>query len=66
MKHFFLFSLSSITPVILVFGVAIIVLIVFFLVENLKDKKNFENKINNDYKKPKDEENDLDLNDTPK
>ena len=46
----------------IVFGsVLIIALIIFIAIKNQKDKKDLENTLNNDYRKPKDEENDADI-----
>ena len=46
-------------PFLIIFGIAVIVLIVFLVVRNRKDEKVFEEQINNDYPKPKAEEGDL-------
>ncbi|MDZ4809642.1 MAG: hypothetical protein SGI96_15435 [Bacteroidota bacterium] len=40
-------------------GIAAIALIVFLIVRNQKDEKAFENQLNNDYRKAKDEEGDV-------
>jgi len=40
-------------------GIAAIALIVFLIVRNQKDEKAFENQLNNDYRKTKDEEGDV-------
>ncbi|MDZ4795698.1 MAG: hypothetical protein SGI83_15575 [Bacteroidota bacterium] len=40
-------------------GIAAIALIVFLIVRNQKDEKAFENKLNNDYRKPKNDESDV-------
>ena len=49
---------------IIIFGIAALALLIFLVVKNLKDKKELENKIKQDYKKTKDEEGDIDLDDT--
>ncbi len=50
-------------PLLILVGVAIIALIVFLVRRNQKDKKEFENQLKNDYRKPKDEEGDVDIED---
>lgn len=46
-----------ITPVVIVLAV-----LVFFLIKrNMQDEKTFENQLNNDYPKSKDEEGDVDI-----
>ena len=40
-------------------GIGAIALIVFLIIRNQKDKKVFENQLNNDYPKPKDDESDV-------
>ncbi len=49
---------------LIIFGIAALALLVFLVVKNLKDKKELENKIKQDYKKTKDEEGDINLDDT--
>jgi preprotein translocase subunit YajC len=46
---------------IIVFGVVTIALIVFLVVRNQKDEKEFENQLKNDYRKTKDEEGDIEI-----
>lgn len=48
-------------PVLILFGIAAIALIVFLVVRNQKDEKVFEEQINNDYHKTKDEEGDVEI-----
>jgi low affinity Fe/Cu permease len=48
---------------IIIFGVAAVTLIIFLVVKNLKDKKELENKIKQDYKKPRDNEGDIEIED---
>ena len=42
------------------FGIAVVALIIFLVVRNVKDEKQFEEQLNNDYHKTKDEEADTD------
>jgi hypothetical protein len=53
-------------PVLILFGIAAIALIVFLIARNVKDEKEFEDKIKNDYKKPRDEEGDIEIDDVMK
>ena len=48
-------------PLIIIFGIAAIALIVFLIVRNQKDEKEFENRLKNDYRKTKDEEADAEI-----
>ncbi len=48
-------------PVLILFGIAAIVLIVFLVSRNVKDEKEFEDKIKNDYKKPRDDKGDIEI-----
>jgi low affinity Fe/Cu permease len=41
------------TPVLIIIGIAAVALIIFLVMRNLKDKKELENKIKNDYKQRK-------------
>lgn len=43
-----------------IFGIAAIALVVFLVLRNRKDEKDFEEQVNNDYPKAKDEEGDVD------
>jgi len=50
------------SPTLIVFGsVFIIAFIIFIAIKNQKDRKDLVNTLNNDYRKPKDEENDADI-----
>jgi flagellar biosynthesis/type III secretory pathway M-ring protein FliF/YscJ len=51
---------------IIFFGIAVVALIIFLVVRNVKDEKQFEDQLNNDYHKPKDEEGDTDTEVIPK
>ncbi|MBC7626104.1 hypothetical protein [Ferruginibacter sp.] len=42
-------------PVLIIVGIAAIALIVFLVVRNNKDEKVFEDQMNNDFTKPKEE-----------
>jgi preprotein translocase subunit YajC len=53
-------------PVLIIFGIVIIVLIVFLLVRNQKDKKQLEEKLNNDFHKSRDEEGDIETDEAMK
>ena len=52
--------------VLIPFGILIIVLIVFLVVRNQKDKSKLEDKPNNDYHKSKDEEGDIETDEVMK
>jgi FtsZ-interacting cell division protein ZipA len=45
--------------VIIIFGIAVIGLVVFTIIRNQKDKKEYEQKLKNDYTKKKDKEGDI-------
>ena len=53
-------------PLIIIFGIAAIVLIVFLVVRNQKDEREFENKLINDYRKTKDEEGEIEIDEAMK
>lgn len=53
------------TVVILV-GVAALLLIIFLFIRNQKDKRNLTDQLNRDYKKTKDEEGDIEIEDERK
>jgi low affinity Fe/Cu permease len=40
-------------PVIIIVSIAAIALLVFLIIRNQKDEKDFEDQLNNDYPKPK-------------
>lgn len=42
-----------------IFGMVTLAMLVFLIVRNLKDKKQFEENINEDYHKPRNEEGDI-------
>ena len=46
--------------IIILVGLAALILIGFIIKRNFKDEKAFEQQLNTDYKKPKDEEEELD------
>jgi hypothetical protein len=48
-------------PLLIIFGIAAIALIVFLVIRNQKDEKEFESQIKNDYHKTKDEEGDVEI-----
>ncbi|MBL7722313.1 MAG: hypothetical protein JNK98_10010 [Chitinophagaceae bacterium] len=53
-------------PYIFLVGVLSLAFIAFLIRQNSKDQKQLEKKLNEDYHKTKDEENDVDTEDTPK
>ncbi len=46
-------------PVLIIVGIALITLLVFLVRKNQKDERVFEDQLNNDYHKTKDEEGDV-------
>jgi len=50
-------------PLIITVALAALAVVIFLLVINLKDEKKFENQIENDYRKRKTDEGDIDLDD---
>jgi flagellar biosynthesis/type III secretory pathway M-ring protein FliF/YscJ len=52
--------------VMIFFGIAVVALIIFLVVRNVKDEKQFEDQLKNDYHKTKDEEGDTDTEELPK
>ncbi|TWI81319.1 LPXTG-motif cell wall-anchored protein [Lacibacter cauensis] len=46
-------------PVLIIVGIALLLLIVFLVRRNQKDEQEFEQQLNNDYHKTKDEEGDV-------
>ena len=48
-------------PVLIPLGIAALVLIVFLVWRNLKDEKQFEDQLNQNYPKSKDEEGDVEI-----
>lgn len=53
-------------PLLILFGIAAIALIVFLVLRNQKDEKQFENKLKNDYHKSKNEEGDAEIDEVMK
>jgi low affinity Fe/Cu permease len=53
-------------PIIIVVGIAVIALIIFLVVRNNKDEKVFEQQLNNDFTKPKEEGEDDEIDTTIK
>ena len=51
---------------IIVVDIAAIVLVIFLVVRNQKDKKQFEDQLKNDYRKTKDEEGDIEIDEVMK
>lgn len=49
------------TPVLIIIGIAAVAIIVFLVMHNLKDKKELENKIKNDYLQRKAGDEDIDV-----
>ena len=52
--------------VIILVGIAAITLLVFLIIKNQKDEKEFEKKVNNDYPKPRDEKGDTEIDELSK
>jgi hypothetical protein len=46
--------------ILIPFGIAVIVLVVFLIKHNQKEEEKFEDQLNNDYPKTKEEEGDMD------
>ena len=53
-------------PFLIIFGIGVIALIIFLVKRNNKDEKVFEDEINNDYHKSKEEEGDAEIDDVMK
>ncbi|MEO7315236.1 MAG: hypothetical protein ABIW47_08625 [Ginsengibacter sp.] len=49
--------------ILIIFGILAIALIVFLVVRNQKDEKDFERDLNNDFPKRKSDEGDIDIDD---
>jgi low affinity Fe/Cu permease len=45
-------------PLLILFGIAVITLIIFLIIKNQKDEKKFEEQLNNDYDKTNDKKTD--------
>ena len=52
--------------VLILFGIAALALIIFLIVRNQKDEKVFEEQLNNDYHKTKEEEGDVEIDEATK
>ena len=52
--------------IILLVGIPLIALIIFLVYRNLKDKKELEEKIKQDYRKPRDDEGDIEIDEVMK
>jgi low affinity Fe/Cu permease len=50
--------------VIIIVGIAVVALVVFLVLRNIRDKKELEEKIKRDYKKPRDDEGDIEVEDS--
>ncbi len=46
-------------PIIIIAGIGLIALIIFLVWRNMKDENKFENQLNNNYTKTKEEEGDI-------
>ncbi len=44
---------------LIIIGILVVALLVFLVVRNRKDEKEFESKLKNDYRKPRDNEGDI-------
>ena len=51
-------------PLIIIVGIAVLALIIFLFVRNLKDEKKLEKQIENDYQKPRNDKGDIEIDDT--
>jgi FtsZ-interacting cell division protein ZipA len=52
--------------ILILFGIAAIALVVFLVVRNQKDKNKLEDQLNNDFRKSKDEEGDVEIDEVMK
>jgi uncharacterized membrane-anchored protein YhcB (DUF1043 family) len=48
-------------PIIIIVGIVLIALVVFLIQRNIKDEKELEDQLKNDYHKPKEEEGDVEI-----
>jgi low affinity Fe/Cu permease len=48
-------------PVLLSVAIILVALVIFLVLQNLKDKKQLEEKLNNDFHKSKEDEGDIDI-----
>ena len=53
-------------PILIIFGIAAITLVVFLIKRNTKDEKVFEDEMNNDYQKLKEEKGDGEIDEVMK
>jgi len=53
-------------PVIIIAGIALIALVIFLVRRNVKDEKQFEDQIKNDYPRPKDDKADVETDEVMK
>ena len=53
-------------PVLIIFGILAIALIIFLVVRNMKDEKKLEEEIKQDYRKPRNEEGDIEIDEVMK
>ena len=53
-------------PILILVGIAVVALIVFLVMRNQKDEKQFEQKLKNNYHKTKDEEGDTEIDEVMK
>jgi len=53
-------------PALILVGIGALALIIFLIKRNLKDEKNFEEQIKNDYPKPKDDKGDIEIDEVMK
>lgn len=48
-------------PVLIVVGIVLVSLVIFLIIRNQKDKAQLEEKLNNDFHKSKEEEDDIEI-----
>lgn len=53
-------------PVIIIVGIAAAVLITFLVIRNIKDARRLKNQLNRDYHKPRDNEGDIEIEESVK
>lgn len=53
-------------PLIIAAGIGLLALLIFLIIRNQKDEKSFEEQLNEDYKKSKDQEGDEDAETLPR
>jgi flagellar biosynthesis/type III secretory pathway M-ring protein FliF/YscJ len=47
--------------ILILVGLVALALVIFLVIRNVKDEKNFEEKIKHDYKKPREDEGDIEV-----